>query len=121
VLNVRRFQTDGHFIADMIWDETAGAPGGQPVIVDPLDPTRRKRIAAGTPFADLLVPVLRGGKPVYQPPSASEARETASAQLARFHAGIKRFVNPHVYPVGLERGLHDLKTRLILEARGVAA
>jgi nicotinate phosphoribosyltransferase len=32
---------------------------------------------------------------------------------------VKRFVNPHQYPVGLERGLHELKTRLVLAARGV--
>ncbi len=38
-------------------------------------------------------------------------------QLASFHSGVKRFVNPHRYPVGLERGLQDLKLRLILEAR----
>jgi nicotinate phosphoribosyltransferase len=35
-----------------------------------------------------------------------------------FHAGVKRLVNPHQYPVGLELGLHDVKTKLILEARG---
>jgi nicotinic acid phosphoribosyltransferase len=42
-------------------------------------------------------------------------------QLALFHPGIKRLVNPHAYPVGLEQQLFDLETRLILEARGVAA
>jgi nicotinate phosphoribosyltransferase len=46
-------------------------------------------------------------------------RARTEAQLATFHAGVKRFVNPHAYPVGLERGLHEMKTRLILEARGV--
>jgi hypothetical protein len=30
-------------------------------------------------------------------------------------------VNPHQYPVGLERNLFDVRTRLILEARGMAA
>ena len=39
------------------------------------------------------------------------------AQLAGFNAGVKRFVNPQPYPVGLERKLHGLKTKLILEAR----
>jgi len=29
-------------------------------------------------------------------------------------------VNPHRYPVGLERGLHDRKTALVLAARGEA-
>jgi hypothetical protein len=30
---------------------------------------------------------------------------------------VKRLVNPHQYPVRLERKLHRLKTKLILEAR----
>jgi hypothetical protein len=33
------------------------------------------------------------------------------------HAGIKRLVNPHRYPVGLEQRLHELKTALVLAAR----
>ena len=40
-------------------------------------------------------------------------------QLACLHPGIKRFVNPHLYPVGLERRLHERKTELVLEARGL--
>jgi nicotinate phosphoribosyltransferase len=38
--------------------------------------------------------------------------------LATFHGGIKRFANPHQYPVGLEQGLYQRKTDLILRARG---
>jgi len=45
----------------------------------------------------------------------------ARAELSKFHAGVKRFVNPHQYPVGLEKGLHDLKTRLVLAARRAPA
>jgi nicotinate phosphoribosyltransferase len=37
------------------------------------------------------------------------------------HPGIKRFANPHQYPVGLEASLHDVKTRLVLAARGEAS
>jgi nicotinate phosphoribosyltransferase len=37
------------------------------------------------------------------------------------HPGIRRFMNPHEYPAGLERGLHEFKMRLILDARGVSA
>ena len=40
------------------------------------------------------------------------------AQLAGFHEGVKRFVNPHTYPVGLEYELFQRKTELILKARG---
>ena len=122
VLNVRRYQLDGGFIGDVIWDETQGLRKGEAaVMVDPLDQTRRKKLPEGAPSTDLLVPIFRGGKLVYAPPPAAESRALAQAQLGGFHPGIKRFVNPHIYPVGLERGLHDFKTRLVLQVRGVAA
>ena len=121
VLQVRRF--DG---GDMIWDElsvSVAAPAsgaGRPrTIVDPADMTRRKTF--DDDGADLLVPIYRGGKRVYDPPPLDEIRRRREEQLASFHPGIKRFENPHSYPVGLEQTLFDLKTRLILEARGFAA
>jgi len=51
--------------------------------------------------------------------SLAAARAHAKDELSRLHAGVKRFVNPHEYPVGLEKGLFDLRTELILEARGL--
>ena len=111
MLQVRRFDD-----ADMIFDELAGAPSR--TIVDPLDLTRRRVIADGVKYRDLLVPILRRGKRVYELPAIEEIRARRAAELERFHPGVKRFVNPHRYPVGLEKALFDLKTRLILEARG---
>jgi len=119
IQQVRRFSElsdDGLFLADMIFDEGLGAPAA-PTIVDPADLTRRKSIAAGMPWEDLLVPVFRGGRRVYNPPPLEEVRRRGREQLDRFHPGIKRFTNPHQYPVGLEQSLFDLKVRLILEAR----
>ncbi|MCE5230131.1 nicotinate phosphoribosyltransferase [bacterium] len=115
IQRVRRFR-DSLFIADMIYDAQR-PPEGDCVIVDPMDITRRKRIAAGTPSEELLVPLLRGGKPVYPSPEIRAIRERAQQQLAMLHPGIKRFVNPHLYPVGLESNFHELKTSLILKAR----
>ncbi|HET9227760.1 MAG TPA: nicotinate phosphoribosyltransferase, partial [Thermoanaerobaculia bacterium] len=80
---------------------------------------RRKEIPKDTEHNDLLVPVFRQGRRVYDPPPLQEIRRRTAEQLEGFHGGIKRFVNPHRYPVGLERGLFDLKTRLILKARGI--
>ena len=65
------------------------------------------------------MPVFRSGERVYETPSADEARARAKSQLRGFHPGIRRLVNPHSYPVGLEPGLHALKTALVLEARGI--
>jgi nicotinate phosphoribosyltransferase len=116
VHQVRRYCVNGENVADVIYDQQTRLDAGC-VIIDPLDPTRRKRIAGDTPYADLLVPIFRRGACVYEPPPLLETRAFAHAELSRFHSGIKRFINPHTYPVGLERSLYDLKMSLILQAR----
>jgi nicotinate phosphoribosyltransferase len=120
IQQVRRFGDGSQWTADVIWDEVQGIPEVS-AMVDPQDPTRRRSLPAGGQWSDLLVPVFRGGRRVYDPPALAAVRERVRAQLAGFHAGVKRFLNPHQYPVGLEAGLHDLKTRLVLAYRGVAA
>ena len=116
VLQVRRFRSAKEFIGDAIYDETRPLPK-RTTIVDPADATRRKHFSADTKYDDLLVPILRRGKPVYDAPSLDSVRARAQKQLAMLHPGIKRFENPHQYPAGLELKLHDLKTKLILKAR----
>jgi nicotinate phosphoribosyltransferase len=119
ILQVRRYENDIECIGDMIYDVEIGCGDpGSPLIVDPHDDTRRKRIAAGARHADLLVPVFRQGRLVYDQPELFAVRERTLRQLDRFSASIKRFDNPHEYPAGLESRLHDLRKRLILEARG---
>jgi len=120
VLQVRRFSDDQEATGDMIYDTSIGAPPER-TMIDPLDPTRRKTFDDGDRHTDLLVAVYRGGTRVYDPPPLEEIRAHRERQMARFHSGIKRFVNPHRYPVGLEQQLFDLKNRLVLAARGEAA
>ena len=120
ILGVRRFVVDGLFAGDMVYDEIAPPAPGSCEMIDPEDSTRRKRFC-DTPSDELLVPVFRAGKRVYDTPDAVTARTRARDQLSMFDPSIKRFLNPHRYPVGLERGLYDLRTRLILEARGLDA
>jgi nicotinate phosphoribosyltransferase len=117
VLQVRRYSHGAECFGDAIWDEGIGIPSPV-VMVDPADPTRRREIPEGAAVEDLLVPVFRRGRRVYDPPPLAAARARTKDQLGRFPAGVKRFLNPHRYPVGLERRLHDLRTRLVLEARG---
>jgi len=120
VLNVRRFRKGTEFIGDAIYDETRPMPP-KILIVDPTDATRRKHFTSATKHEDLLVPVFRKGKLVYKAPSLAESRERAKEQLAMLHPGIKRLDNPHQYPAGLELGLHEFKTKLILQAKGETA
>ena len=117
ILQVRRYCQGGEAIGDVILDEQFPIHGDC-TIVDPMDMTHRKKIPAGTASEDLLVPVLCQGRRVYHMPCLEESRNRVQQQLELFHAGIKRFVNPHEYPVGLELGLHERKTKLILKARG---
>jgi nicotinate phosphoribosyltransferase len=119
VLQTRRFRSQTEFIADAIHDASRPMPEDL-TIVDPVDLVRRKRIPSGAAGEDLLVPIFRRGRLVYRPPRLGETRERVREQLSMFHAGIKRFANPHQYPVGLESGLHELRTRLVLEAKGEA-
>jgi nicotinate phosphoribosyltransferase len=116
VLQVRRFAEGPGFLADAIWEEGLGIPSPC-VIVDPADPTRRREVPASATGEDLLVPVFRRGRRVYDAPPLADVRRRTGEQLGRVHAGVKRFLNPHRFPVGLERRLHELRTRLVLEAR----
>ena len=116
IQQVRRFEVDGQPVADAIYDTERPLPA-EFTIVDPADLTRRKTLAADTEYEDLLKPVFRGGQQVYSVPALGDVRDYARRQLEKFHAGVKRLLNPHEYPAGLELGLHELKTKLILEAR----
>ncbi|WP_345785268.1 nicotinate phosphoribosyltransferase [Roseisolibacter sp. H3M3-2] len=125
LLQVRRYATGaddgddaGAFAADMIVDESAPAPAGEALMIDPRDDTRRRRFAADAPWEPLLVAALRAGRRVRDAEPLEASRDRAQAQLAGFHAGITRLVNPHRFPVGLEAGLHERRRRLVLAARG---
>ncbi len=120
IQQVRRYRSAGEFQADVIWDQERGLPDDA-TMVDPKDMTRRKKLPVGPEWEDLLVSVFRQGRRVYEGPALADIRQRSQDQLRGFHGGVKRFMNPHQYPVGLEAGLFDLKTRLILGIRGLAA
>jgi nicotinate phosphoribosyltransferase len=117
LLQVRRFQQAGEFMGDALYDETH-PPAGRMVIVDPLDPTRRKRLPEDAAWEELLVPVLRRGQPVCASPPLEASRARAQRQLALLNAACKRFVHPHEYPAGLEQGLWEQKRAMIEAGRG---
>ncbi len=117
ILQIRRYRKDNLFAGDMIYDTLTGSAGDGGVIIDPIDPTRRKNIPPDAESEDILVPIMRGGEIVHQPPQLGQVRRYAAGQLDGLYEGVKRFVNPHIYPAGLEKRLHNLKTELVLKAR----
>jgi nicotinate phosphoribosyltransferase len=116
VLQVRRFENEKGLVGDMIYDETRGIDG-RGILVDAKDPNRRKRIPPGATGRDLLIPVLRGGEVVLQAEKIDEARARTQRELGRLHPTVKRLMNPHEHPVGLDVGLHETREQMIREVR----
>lgn len=116
ILQVKRFESDRGYLADVIYDMHMPL-GDHSSIVDPLDSTKQKKIPSGLKGKDLLVPIFRDGKKVYQSPTLKEIRAKTIQELDRFPIGIKRFLNPHQYVVGMESSLYDLKVDLMKKIR----
>ena len=87
-------------------------------MIDPYDFTRQRTFDPKYDFEDLLQPIFQAGKQSYVIPTIEETKLRVQQQLSQLHSGTKRFVNPHTYPVGLEKKLFDTKTSLILKLRG---
>lgn len=116
ILQVRRFRSGSEFIGDAVYDTQRPIPDAF-TIIDPLDGVRRKHFSSGIKSEDLLLPVLRKGALIKSLPDVHTIQSRVREQISGFHSGIKRLVHPHQYPVGLEAGLHDFKTRLVLKLR----
>jgi nicotinate phosphoribosyltransferase len=116
ILQVRRLRrADGRCVADVIYDEPAGLP--EPPVLVPLGSQDALPAPEHAQQADLLVPVFRGGRAVYEPPPAAAARDRAAAELASFDGAVMEHREPQGYLVGLEAGLHQLKNGLAAAAR----
>lgn len=115
-LNVRRYSdVDGKLAGDMVFDIDEPIDGD--VIIDPVDPLRQKRLT-GLNHEDLLKPFVKNGKVVPgSVTSASESRDRALKGLEQLDETQLRLLNPHTYPVGFERGLHERRDALVSKMR----
>ncbi|MBD2714181.1 nicotinate phosphoribosyltransferase [Microvirga sp. STR05] len=117
ILQVRRYESEaGQARADMLYNTAEPLPE-QLTLVDPLDATRRRTVRPEAPYRELLKPVFRRGKLVHQLPTLAESRAHAQREISSLDPSIRRFLNPHTYPVGLEESLNTFRTNLILEKR----
>ena len=116
MLQVRRFRNQDGLIADMIYDINDGIDS-RSSIVDMVDPSRKKAIPVDADAVDLLRPVVRSGKILAEPESLDTIRARVRTDLAGVHAGVRRFLNPHEYPVGLDIGLSESRARMISQQR----
>ena len=122
IQQVRRFSSGIEFAGDMIWhDDKESGEHPSFLMIDPLDMTRRRAFAPNQAFEDLLKPIFRKGELVSPPEPLESVRARVVEDLSKFHPGIKRFVNPHIYPVGLEESLFKMRSDLMLRLRNLRA
>jgi len=61
--------------------------------------------------------MLHGGAVVTEAEGLEAIRTQAKENIERLHPTIRRFMNPHAYPVGLDIGLYELRDEMVLQAR----
>ena len=106
----------GKAMADLICVHDEVIDPSQPLeLFDPEATWKRKTVTDFT-AVELLVPIFRGGKLVYQSPSITEMRAYCAAQIDLQWDEVKRFENPHNYYVDLSQKLWDIKHELLKEA-----
>jgi nicotinate phosphoribosyltransferase len=113
VKNVVRFYSrQGMMEADALAHESEGSNISEAMIIDPVNPTRRKRIAASS-SVQMLEEIVREGTLVYEFPSLDSIRERRKKQLMCLHESYRRLHNPHEYKVGVTPKLWQIKERLM--------
>lgn len=118
LLQVRRYRTINGNVADCIYEEGTDLSGGGRM-VNLLDPTKQMRLPVETDSTELLVPVFRRGRLVYELPTLEQVRHRRAAEMRMVADATKRFDNPDEYRVGLEKSLYVKRESLMIERRGV--
>ena len=86
------------------------------VLFDPIDTWKKTKVLGGTyEVRELLVPVIREGKRVYESPSVMELREYCQKEQNTLWDESRRFVNPQKVYVDLSQSLYDMKKALLEE------
>ncbi len=103
----------GKAIADYItlFDETVD-DSKDLEIFDP-QATWKKKVVYDFNAKELLVPIFKDGKRVYDSPSLSEIREYCQDQVDKLWDEVKRFDNPHSYYVDLSDKLWTIQNNLL--------
>lgn len=117
ILQVRRYFKDKYYFADMIYDELTYKPKKETTIIDPIDINRFYKIAQNCEYEELLKPIFKNGELVYQRPAITQIRQKCISSLNKLHPSIKRLLNPHHYPAGLEKSLFEYKLELIRKCK----
>lgn len=105
---VRRYFSNDQYLTDVIYDLSLGIAETPDVVL--LDSAMKKtRLDDFDAFADLLTPIFQRGQLIAIPETIHDVRQRAITESQYFYQAYA----DQVYPVGLEKRLHDLKDQLI--------
>lgn len=108
----------GKAIADYLCVHDETVDDTKPLaIFDPEATWKRKTVRDFT-ARELLAPIYRGGKLVYESPKLDEIKRYCAQQVDTLWDEVKRFDNPHEFYVDLSQKLYDIKHELLNENGG---
>ena len=81
-------------------------------LFDP-DATWKRSVVTNFTAKELLVPIFRDGRRVYDSPPIAEMRAYCAGQIDLLWDEVKRFENPHNYYVDLSQKLWDIQQELL--------
>ena len=116
---LRYFDQAGRPTADMLVVDEVARDGAPREMIDIVDPYLTHRLS-GEPV-ELLVKMVERGSRFGEQEGIESARERCREALMRLDPAVARFLNPQTYPVGLELGLAELRSRLAREERAGSA
>ena len=108
-------KTTGKLKVDLIALEEETIDTNQDLVVrDPKARWKKMKLKAGQyTVRELLVPIFRGGKCVYESPKVMDIRSYAKEELETLWDEYKRLINPASMPVDLSDDLYYLKERML--------
>ena len=83
-------------------------------IFDPVDTWKRMTLT-NYRVRELLVPIFRKGRRVYDSPPLLEIQKYAKRELDTLWDEYKRIKKPHIYKVDFSERLYNLKNKLLRE------
>lgn len=105
----------GKALADLITLHDETVDDIRPLELFDPDATWKRKTFTDFEAKELLVPIFRNGKLVYQSPTITEMRAYCAAQIDLLWDEVKRFENPHNYYVDLSQKLWEIKQALLKE------
>lgn len=128
--NVVKITNPGYKKVYRLYDKESGKAGADLIALsdeqydanEPLelfDPnaTWKRKTFDNYTLRELLVPVVVGGKVVYETPDINAIRSYCLQQVDALWDEVKRFENPHTYYVDLSQKLWDMKHAMLSNAR----